>query len=65
MYGPDGGQMPPQMADVLVQYVNQIENELKIDVADVAELIEKDLLTYIGKQVDNAYINALTSIHAG
>lgn len=62
VYGPDGGQMPPQMADVLVQYVNQIENELKIDVADVAELIEKDLLTYIGKQVDNAYINALTSI---
>jgi len=61
-YGEDGGQLPPEAADIIIRYVNAVENELTIEVLEEKELLEKGLLTYIGKDVDDAYIEELKSI---
>jgi phosphoglucomutase len=62
VYGPDGGQIPPGMADELIQNVISVENELEIEVADEAELVSNGVLTYIGEDVDKAYQKELLSI---
>ncbi|MBS4200507.1 phospho-sugar mutase [Bacillus sp. FJAT-49732] len=63
MYGEDGGQLPPLEADIIIRYVQNAGSELKIEVADEKELLQKELLTYIGEKVDRAYIEAMKSIH--
>ncbi|KXH86102.1 phospho-sugar mutase [Sporosarcina sp. HYO08] len=62
VYGEDGGQIPPAAADVMINYVQMAGSELAIEAADEQELLDKGLLTYIGEQVDRAYIDALHSI---
>ncbi|UXH43199.1 phospho-sugar mutase [Rossellomorea vietnamensis] len=62
VYGPDGGQIPPIMADQLIQYVNGVENELDVEVADESDLLSNGTLTYIGEEVDTAYHEELLTI---
>ncbi|MGG3937837.1 phospho-sugar mutase [Anoxybacillus kestanbolensis] len=62
VYGEDGGQIPPAIADVLIEYVNAVEDELAVDVASEQELLEAGLLTYIGEEIDEAYIAQLKTI---
>lgn len=62
VYGPDGGQIPPAMADQLIQYVNGVENELTVEVAEEKEILASGLLTYIGEEVDAAYQEELLTI---
>ncbi|MEK4669217.1 phospho-sugar mutase [Niallia sp. FSL R7-0271] len=61
-YGEDGGQLPPEAADVIIKYVNAVEDELTIEVLEESELLEKGLLTYIGADVDAAYVEQLKTI---
>jgi phosphoglucomutase len=62
VYGEDGGQLPPDMADTVIRYVNEVENELDIHVEDEAILKEKGLIQIIGEEVDNAYIDAVKTV---
>ncbi|GER67488.1 phosphomannomutase [Weizmannia acidilactici] len=62
VYGPDGGQLPPKEADELIGYVNRVENELLVEVAEEKELVEKGLLVYIGENVDKAYQEQLIKL---
>lgn len=62
VYGEDGGQLPPETADAVIRYVNEVENELDIHVEDEAILKEKGLIQIIGEEVDNAYIDAVKTI---
>lgn len=62
MYGQDGGQIPPAVADAIIQYVNAVENELTVAVASEQELLENGLLTYIGEEIDEAYLQQLKTI---
>ncbi|MCM3670913.1 phospho-sugar mutase [Mesobacillus maritimus] len=62
VYGEDGGQIPPEAADTIIRYVEAVENELIVEVAEENELLTSDLLTYIGEQVDRAYIQQLTTL---
>ncbi|MBE2935649.1 phospho-sugar mutase [Anoxybacillus flavithermus] len=62
VYGEDGGQIPPTVADVLIEYVNAVEDELAVAVASEQELLEAGLLTYIGEEIDEAYIAQLKTI---
>lgn len=62
VYGEDGAQLPPEAADVVVSYMQQAASEFHVEVADEKQLTEDGLLTFIGKDVDNAYIRALQSI---
>lgn len=62
VYGDDGGQLPPKEADELISYVNQVENELSLEVADEADLLENGLLQYIGEEVDDIYLDYVQKI---
>jgi phosphoglucomutase len=62
VYGPDGGQLPPVMADELIRYVQAVEDELTVEVAEEKVLVNNGLLTYIGNEVDQAYQQQLQTI---
>ena len=62
VYGEDGGQLPPKEADELIGYVNAVENELTVEVADVEQLKADGLLHIIGQEVDDAYAAELNNV---
>lgn len=62
VYGEDGGQIPPEAADTIIKYVNAVDNELTVEVAEEQELLASGLLTYIGEAVDHAYIEQLKTL---
>lgn len=62
VYGSDGGQLPPEGADIIIAKVNEIENELLIDVQDEQILKDKGLIKMIGPEIDQAYNEKLTTI---
>src|SRR4051812_41209651 len=62
VYGEDGGQIPPEAADTIIRYVNAVENELMVEVAEEKELLSSGLLTYIREEIDNAYIDQLKTL---
>ncbi|OLQ57565.1 phosphoglucomutase [Bacillus licheniformis] len=62
VYGDDGGQLPPKEADIVIDQVNAIENELTITVNDEKALKEKGLIKIIGEDIDKVYTEKLTSI---
>jgi phosphoglucomutase len=45
VYGEDGVQLPPAAADVIVTYMNEIENELLLEVKEERELMRQNLLS--------------------
>ncbi len=62
VYGSDGGQFPPALADELVDCVNEIEDELGIAVGDENQLKATKLYEIISADVDDAYNEELKSI---
>ncbi|WP_047980936.1 phospho-sugar mutase [Ornithinibacillus contaminans] len=62
VYNEDGGQMVPDEANKIIEAIQLIENELDIPVVEQAELEEKDLLIWVGDEVDNAYLEKLSLI---
>lgn len=61
-YNEDGGQLPPAQAESMIDFVNKVENELNVSVADQKELEENGLLRWIDAEVDEAYLEALKSV---
>ncbi|OTX82449.1 phosphoglucomutase [Bacillus thuringiensis serovar londrina] len=62
VYGEDGGQLPPKEADELISYVNAVEDELTVEVANVEQLKTDGLLHIIGQEVDDAYAAELNNV---
>lgn len=62
VYGEDGAQLTPKPAAQLTAFVNEVEDELAIEVLEEKELLEKGLLTYIGEEIDQAYLEQLDTI---
>lgn len=62
VYGSDGGQLPPEAADTVIEKVNAIENELELKVGSEEELKASGLIKMIGVEIDNAYIEKLKTI---
>ncbi|MGG0283345.1 phospho-sugar mutase [Bacillus pacificus] len=62
VYGEDGGQLPPKEADELISYVNAVEDELTVEVANVEQLKADGLLLIIGQEVDDAYAAELNNV---
>ncbi len=62
VYAEDGGQLPPRIADAIIDKVNEVENELTIQVAEVEELKQKGLLKILGEEIDQVYTHQLKSI---
>ncbi|MEH7222743.1 phospho-sugar mutase [Bacillus sp. JJ1566] len=62
VYGSDGGQLPPEAADTVIEKVNAIENELELKVGSEEELKASGLIQIIGTEIDNAYTEKLKTI---
>lgn len=62
VYGSDGAQFASSDADVIVENVEAVVNELTVPVADEATLKEQGMLSMIGETVDNAYHAQLEEI---
>ncbi|MGG1677241.1 phospho-sugar mutase [Neobacillus sp. NRS-1170] len=62
VYGSDGGQLPPLDADIVINRVNEIENELLIEVDSEEKLKAEGLIKTIGQEVDQAYLENLKTI---
>ncbi|MFQ3545414.1 phospho-sugar mutase [Halobacillus rhizosphaerae] len=62
-YNEDGGQLPPDQAKEMIDFVNQVDNELSVEAADQEELEASGLLKWIDKEVDNPYMEALKSVN--
>ena len=62
VYGPDGGQLPPDMADVVIDRVDQVENELLVEVSTEEELKNLNLLHIVGEEIDQAYLKEIQQL---
>ena len=62
IYGPDGGQMPPQESDMITKYVRSVTDLFAIKVADEQTLREQHVMTMIGENVDQAYLQAVKTV---
>ncbi|NMH69649.1 phospho-sugar mutase [Bacillus sp. RO3] len=62
VYGEDGAQLPPHVADAVIDKVNEVENELEIQVKSEEELKSKGLIKMIGEEMDQSYLEHLISI---
>ena len=62
VYGADGGQMPPEDADNLTNFVRAVENPLTVEVGDKTALLGSGVIEIIGDHVDQAYLNEMKSV---
>ncbi|WP_043932193.1 phospho-sugar mutase [Bacillus sp. EB01] len=62
VYGNDGAQLPPREADLVIDKVNEIESELRIEVDSEDVLRASGLIETIGSEIDTAYTDKLATI---
>ncbi|MCI2170222.1 phospho-sugar mutase [Schleiferilactobacillus perolens] len=62
IYGPDGGQMPPEEADTITKYIREVTDVFHIPVIQETKLREEKVMHLIGEDVDEAYLDALKSV---
>ena len=59
VYGEDGGQLPPEVADIIIGYIN------KTDIFDDIKISDDPKYITIGEDVDKAYIDAVKAQSLG
>ncbi len=62
VYGADGGQLATEDAATVTQYIDEIEDYLSIRPMDFEKAIQSGLVTYIGKEIDEAYFEKVQSL---
>ena len=62
IYDEFGCQFTPQYADIIVSMVNEVTDLFQIKTVSKEVLLEKHLLTYIGQEIDELYLNQVKSI---
>lgn len=62
VYGQDGGQMPPEDADALTNYVRQVENPLEVLAIREDEVKHSGLIHIVGEEVDSAYLKQVKTV---
>jgi phosphoglucomutase len=62
VYGEDGGQLPLEGSEAVLNEINGIADITKIVPMPQAEAIAKGLIVKIGKEVDDAYISSLKTL---
>lgn len=61
VYGPDGGQLPPDAADVVVEAINSYDVFNDIKYISLEEAVETDMLTVPGTDLDEKFLDAVQS----
>src|SRR5699024_9997870 len=59
VYNEDGGQITPEEASDIIGYIQETEDELTVPYLEKCELEEQELLNWIGREIDNAYLEKL------
>ena len=59
VYGEDGAQMAPDAADAVTEEIRNIDMLRGIKLMDEKEALEKNLLEYIGEEVDKQYLDCV------
>lgn len=62
IYGEDGGQMPPNGANAVTEYIDSVNDIFSVKVADQEELINNGLLEVISGKVDRPYLEKLKEV---
>ncbi len=62
VYNEDGGQVTPDEAAAITEAIQKTEDELSVPYLEQEEIEAKELLTWGGQEVDNAYLEQLESI---
>lgn len=62
VYGQDGGQMPPEEADKLTEYVRAVQQPLEVSIADKTEMLGSGLVEIVGGKLDQAYLKEMKAI---
>lgn len=62
IYGPDGGQMPPEHAATLVKFADQID-PLQVPTTNLEDLRANNLVQMVGEDVDQAYLKELATVN--
>lgn len=58
VYWEDGSQILDEIADEILAEIDKIKDYNEIKIMDLDEAVNKGLITYIGKEIDNEYIEA-------
>lgn len=58
-YGPDGGQFPPEAADIVLEAINSYDIFDDVKVMDFEEAKAKGLIEIVGSDFDEAYIETI------
>lgn len=59
VYGPDGGQLPPEAADVVVNAINSYDVFKDVKYISLEDAVEKELVTVLGEDLDNEFIETV------
>lgn len=62
VYNEEGSQIIPDEAAEIIDYIQQTKDELLVPVMEEKELDKRDLLKWIGNEIDNAYLEQLRQI---
>ena len=59
VYGPDGGQLPPEAADVVVKAIDSYDVFKDVKYISLDEAVENGLVTVLGTDLDNKFIETV------
>lgn len=62
VYGEDGAQLTPQFANDIVEYMESIEDIFSIKVSELEQLEQKEILTWLGSDMDATYLENLLTL---
>lgn len=62
VYGEDGGQIPPVIADLILAEIDKVEDELLVQSLPLEEGIRNGLIHIIGDKIDTAYNDRLLAL---
>src|SRR5690625_270997 len=62
VYNEAGSQISLDEANEIIQYINEVKDELQVPILKEKELIDNNLLVWINGEVDNAYLEQLLKI---
>jgi len=62
VYGPDGGQIIPEIADKIIYHINQIKDYSLIKKLDRPAATRKGLFNIIGQEIDRVYLHKVKEL---
>jgi len=62
VYGPDGGQIIPEIADKIIYHINQIKDYSMIKKLDRPTAVQKGLFNIVGQEIDRVYLKKVKEL---